>query len=84
MSLKTLKKALENKLTDDFEVGDVIRWYASGKYLYSALKTEVGWFTSARDYNPFVPQRVSFDELVEILQRSETSDIAVSTGWEFI
>lgn len=81
---ETLKDFLANKVTDRFEEGDVIRWWAKDRFLYAALKTSAGWYTTAREYNPYVAQVVTFDELLEILGRSETDNVAVSTGWDFI
>lgn len=42
MSMKTLKKALSNAKRDTFDDGTVIRWTASGRYTYAAIKTPVG------------------------------------------
>jgi hypothetical protein len=82
-AIESLRSAVAQKKTDKFEVGDVVRWVASGKYSYAAIKTEVGWYTTAN--NPYVPHKVgSFDNLVEILNRSEVSDIAVASTWEFV
>lgn len=81
MGLKALRKALKNKVVDEFETGTVIRWLASDRYTYVAVKTPVGWYTSAKVYNDFVPQVVDFDELTEILSRSETSNIEVAESW---
>lgn len=84
MSMKALKSALKNKIADEFEVGTVIRWTSSGTYTYAAIKSPVGWFTTARDYNTYVPQQVTFDQLVKILQRAETTEIEVATEWQEI
>lgn len=82
MSVKALRKALKNKVVDEFEVGAVIRWTSSGRYVYTAVKSPIGWFTSAAEYNRYVPQIVDFDTLVEILARAETSNVEVASSWE--
>jgi hypothetical protein len=85
MSMETLKKELADVKRDTFEDGTVIRWTASGRYTYAALKTPVGWFTTARampDSAQRVPQVVSFDQLLKILAKSETSNVEVATTWE--
>lgn len=84
MSMKALKDAVKKSKRDTFADGTVIKWTASGTYTYAAVKTAVGWFTTAREYNSFVEQVVSFDELLEILGRSETSDVMVATAWETV
>jgi hypothetical protein len=82
MSMKTLKKALKGKNEDTFEVGDVIRWTAAGRYTYVAVKTGIGWFTTANEYNEFVDRFYkNLDDLLLVLTRSEVTDVAVSTEW---
>jgi hypothetical protein len=84
-AVRDLKKALKNKVTDRFKTGDVIRWKAAGFYSYAAIKTPVGWYTTASNRAAaYVGQVVSFDKLLEILNRSETTDIQVATEWEDI
>jgi hypothetical protein len=46
-----------------------------------AGKTNVGWFTTARPGNPFVKTQMDYEELREILGRSEVTDIAVAANW---
>ena len=82
--MKALKSALKNKTTDEFEVGTVIRWTSSGKYTYAAIKSPIGWFTTAREYNSYVPQQLTFDQLVKVLQRAETTEVMVSDSWNVI
>lgn len=84
MTITSLKKALKNSLTDDFEVGTVIRWKSGGVYNYAAIKTPAGWYTTAQRDNLFVPVRASFEKLVEILGSAETSEVAVATAWESV
>lgn len=84
MSIKAIRDAVKNSHRDAFDVGTVIRWTSSSKYIYVAVKSPVGWFTTARYNNSFVPQVVDFDTLLEILSRSETSDIKVASTWESV
>lgn len=83
MSMKTLKKALKKaRGVDTFEVGTVIRWTASGRYTYCAIKTDVGWYTTAQSYNTYVDGRYSnLKGLLEMLAKNEVTDVAVSTEW---
>lgn len=69
---------------DRFAIGTVIRWTASERYTYAAIKTNVGWFTTARPSNPFIKNMLTYEELEEILARPETTDAAVATAWEFL
>jgi hypothetical protein len=84
MSLASLKKALQEAVTDNFLLGDVIRWTASDRYVYAAVKSPVGWFTTAAEYNRHVPQVVTYEELVKILSRAEVSDVQFATNWETV
>lgn len=79
--IEALRQALSSKVQDQFAWGDVIRWTASGRYTYAAIKTVAGWFTTAREYNEFVGQTLTFDELLEVLSRSETTNIQVAGEW---
>lgn len=84
-AMESLREALSAKTTDKFSVGDVIKWTAAGRFTYAAIKTEAGWFTTARTGNPFVDSKLdSYEDLVEILSRSEVSCVEVSTEWAAI
>lgn len=81
-ALADLRKVVEeNPNRDRFPVGTVIRWTASERYTYYAGKTNVGWFTTARPGNPFVKTQMDYEELREVLGRSEVTDIAVAANW---
>ena len=87
MSMKSLKKAVSEKPKDNFEMGTVIRWESDAGYnvfLYAAMKTPVGWATTSRTGNNYVPQNLTFDELLEVLGRTEVQDVMVARGdaWE--
>lgn len=82
MSMKSLQDARSKAQTDGFEQGTVIRWIASERYTYAALKAGGLWYTTAQEFNTRVPQSVTFEKLLEILSRSEVSDVAVATDWE--
>lgn len=66
---------------DPFAVGDVIRWTVDGGYTYSAIKTPVGWFTSAREPNMYVRQVYSYLEMVKMLLKREVVNLEVATEW---
>jgi hypothetical protein len=83
-SIRRLRKSVKKANKDTFEIGTVIKWTAANRYTYAVIKTAIGWASTARPTNSFVPHVMEFDELVEILGRSETSDIAVATAWEAI
>lgn len=80
--MKALKSALKKANKDTFEIGTVIRWTSSERYTYAAIKSPVGWYSTAASFNTYVKQVMTFDELVEVLTRSETSEIEVSKEWE--
>lgn len=85
MSMKALQKALKGKNVDKFEVGTVIRWVASDKYNYAAIKAGNGqWYTTAASFNTYVSQILDFDGLCEVLARSEVTDIRVSDTWNTV
>src|SRR5690606_7421843 len=66
---------------DPFSVGDVIRWTVSGGYTYAAIKTPVGWFTTARENNMYVRQTYRYLDLVTMLVKRDVVDLDVSAGW---
>jgi hypothetical protein len=79
-ALKALRTGLKKKVSDQFEVGDVIRWTGGGRYNYAAIKSPVGWFTTANN-NAYVPNVVSFDRLLDILNKADSTDIQVAGEW---
>lgn len=84
MSVKALKKALKKARRDGFEVGTVIRWTSNNRYTYVAVKTEVGWYTTARSVNRYVDQVLTFEGLVRVLKKAEVSNVQVAVGWETV
>jgi len=81
MSLKALRKTVNRRKKDTFEVGTVIRWEANG-YTYAALKTPPAWVTTARAGNPFVKSFYpDFKDLLEVLGREEVTEVVVSQTW---
>lgn len=71
----------DNPNRDRFPLGTVIRWIASERYTYAAIKTNVGWFTTARQSNPFVKPLMEYEALQKVLARPEATDIAVAGAW---
>lgn len=84
MSMKAVKDAVKKSRKDKFEIGDVIRWTASNTYTYAAIKTAVGWVSTSRYDNGYVKSTMTFDELLEVIARAETSEVFVATAWEAI
>lgn len=80
-SIKALRKALKGKTTDSWPEGTVIRWLSGGRYSYAAIKTPAGWYTTATEANRYVPQVLRYEALIEVLARSEVSDISVAGEW---
>lgn len=86
-ALQVLEDAVGRARRDSFDIGTVVRWESVGigvDYLYAAMKTPVGWFTTAREYNTHVSPTISFEDLLEILGRSETKNVAVSVTWQAV
>jgi hypothetical protein len=80
MSMKKLQKAVKSK-KDTFADGTVIRFTSGGRYTYAVIKTGIGWISTARYDNGFVNKDLTFDEILEIVSRPGTTDVAVATEW---
>lgn len=81
-AIERLRVDLKSKQTDLFKAGDVIRWRASDRYEYAALKTDTGrWYTTAQSANQFVDKVLDYDELLEVLGRTEATNIVVASAW---
>ena len=78
MSMKQVKKAVK-KARDDFETGTIIAWTASDRYTYAAIKTPVGWYTTASSAAAAfgVNKIIDFEQVLEILARGESSKVRV-------
>lgn len=85
-AIDALRKDLKGKSTDRFRVGDVIRWTGGGRYTYAAIKTSIGWFTTARGINGngIVAKVYDYEELVDMLAKGDATDIEVAVEWEAI
>lgn len=81
MGMKFLREAVEKAKRDTFEEGTVIRWIGGGRYTYAAIKTPIGWVSTSRYDNGFVPKTMDFETLLEVLGRADNTDVEVSTGW---
>jgi hypothetical protein len=79
--MKALTKAVKNK-NDTFSTGTVIRWTAAERFIYVAVKSPVGWYSSARPGNVYVPSIMTFDTLLDIIGRAETTNVEVATDWK--
>lgn len=85
-AVQKLRETIGAKVTDPFAVGDVIRWVGGGRYTYVAIKTTVGWFTIAREYdgNAFVSAVYDYEGLAGMLATGDATDIEVATEWMVI
>lgn len=84
--IRSLRKKVKKKNVDPFEVGDVIRWLGGGRYRYAAIKTEVGWYTTARGYsgNAHVAKIYDYEMLTEMLALPDATDIEFAAEWEVV
>lgn len=69
---------------DTFPEGTIIRWCSSGRYTYAALKAAGKWYTTAQRGNTFMPQVMSWSELLQALSRNETSQVEIATAWRSV
>lgn len=76
--MKAVKKAVK-KSKDDFANGTIVAWTASDRYNYAAIKTPVGWYTTASERASVVGigKIVSFDVILKILGRNESTNVRV-------
>lgn len=85
-SIDRLREDLKTKVTDPFVNGDVIRWTSGERYIYAAVKTSAGWFTTAGggNGNYFVPGNLDYEELLEVLAKSDVTEVETSTRWDAV
>jgi cytochrome bd-type quinol oxidase subunit 1 len=77
MSMRAVKKAVKRS-KDDFENGTIIAWTSAERYTYAAIKTPVGWYTTASDRAAWTVEKViTFEEVLKILARGESGDVRV-------
>lgn len=78
MSMKAVKKAVKRQ-KDEFEDGTLVTWTASDRYTYAAIKTPVGWYTTASDRAlPYgVKKIMTFEDILKILSKGESSNVRV-------
>lgn len=81
--IETVRKIVAETVRDEFPDGTVIRWQASGRYTYAAVKAGNGsWYTTAASFNSYVNQILDFEGLMDVITRSEVTEVAVATEWE--
>lgn len=70
--------------SDPFANGDVIQWTtADGSYTYVAIKTPVGWYTSATAENMYVrPVYRRYVDLVKMLSKKDVGNIRIAAEWD--
>jgi hypothetical protein len=78
MSIKEVKRAVKRS-NDDFEDGTIVAWTSSERYTYAAIKSPRGWYTTASSAAASygVQQVITFEALLKIIARSETSNVRV-------
>jgi hypothetical protein len=87
MELVKLQEQAERFGEDsDYKVGAVIGWFSAGKYSYVAIKTPVGWYTTASQRAEYygIKKVMTFGELVDILMRDEVTDVKKVKSWKAI
>jgi hypothetical protein len=68
---------------DQFADGDVIRWVAEGNtkdYIYAAVRAGGRWWITGTS-QWYVHSGVTYDQLVEYLERDEVVAIQAATEW---
>lgn len=84
-SISALAETLATAKKDhSFANGTVIRWVQAKIYTYAAIKTPVGWFTTARSLNLYVAQTLSFDGLLKVLKQEDVCDVEIAVKWEVV
>lgn len=81
--IEQLKSALEDKETDPWAEGTVIRWLSGGHYFYAVIKGNGRWWiTGTAVFYGQRQQVFSYQELLEILSRADVVDIQVAAEWD--
>ena len=84
MGIEILKQKLAEAVKDEFLNGTVIRWTMNGTYLFAAIKTSSGWYATSYNDTAWVPRRMSFEQLLDVLSRSEATHIAIANSWTML
>lgn len=85
MSLDAVKKALQSAKKDTFPIATVFKWMMGSRYTYAAIKgTDGQWYATSYNDTGWVPRRMDFDQLLEVLGNSSATGIAVATEWEYL
>lgn len=83
IALNDLRRIVNSEAVEDtFEVGTIIGWQQNG-YLYAAIKTPVGWTTTAGESNhasPQIPRTTDFVGLSTLLSLDKVTRVAVFLG----
>lgn len=85
--LEQLRKAIQDVDVDRWPMGTTVRWETdAGRdvFVYAAIKSPAGWYTTSQRGHAYVPGIVSYKKLVEILARRETQNAQVATTWETV
>lgn len=78
-----LRSVIGQKLVDNFETGDVIKFVAYKKYHYAAIRGDNGiWYTTAVKGD--IPKTLYFKQLIDVLRSPEVESVQVATDYSFI
>lgn len=78
-----LRSVIGQKLVDNFETGDVIKFVAYKKYHYAAIRGDNGiWYTTA--VRGDIPKTLSFKQLIDVLRSSDVESVQVATEYSFV
>ena len=81
MSIKAVQEALAKSHKDNFELGTVLKWTSGVKYVFAAIKTPVGWYTTSQSPRSPIAGILTFDELLDALSRPDATDVMVAQVW---
>lgn len=76
----SLREDLGASVKDKFADGTVIRYKAADRFTYALLKTGGKWWITGSGAW-YGKRTFDYDEVVEILGRSDVTDIRVATAW---
>lgn len=84
MSIAAIQEVLAKSHKDTFELGTVLRWTSGGKYLFAAIKSPVGWFTTSQSPHSPIAGILTFNELLEVMARPDITEVMVAQEWSSI
>lgn len=76
-----LREDLSKKVKDKFDAGDVIRWTGGGRFAYCAIKCGNSLWSISGTGIWYGTEQKTYEQIVDILERSDVTDIEVSVEW---